>query len=413
MSSWRQTWRRIAGDDPPIRERILWKEGISAGTQGLGAGTQGPSGGTQGTVISGDRGLIARTYGTLFAMGGLVGLLILAVGERTDRHDGVIATLAVVAILLGAVCFIGYRRLPIGFFQVLTALGSLIIFAATASASHGAEPIYALFYVWIVFLAFFFLPIRTAVLQCLFAASLYGIVLFARDVPFAPNYMIAAAATLGTTGAMMGLMRARVEKIASRLADDAHTDTLTALANRRSFDARSAHEVSRAFRAGRPLSLIICDLDRFKAINDDLGHSEGDAALQRVAAVIAGSVRSIDAVSRLGGEEFAVLLPDATPIEAWAVSERVRKGISKEFANHAVQLTASCGIASLQLGADRPDRLLEDADVALYRAKRAGRNCSVAYSDQSADGADQVDHSGDLFHSESDFAQSRAESATK
>jgi len=322
---------------------------------------------------------MARTFGTLFVAGGLSGALILAVGDNVDRNAPAIAALATIAVLLGCVCFVGYARLSVTFFRAVTAIGTLIIAGAVASASTGAEGVYALYFVWIVFLAFFFFPFKEAAAQALFAGLAYAVVLLIHEPPFALNYWISALATLGTTGALMGLMRGRVEQLAADSASQAHTDSLTALANRRGFDRRFKLEADRAARTGDPLSLIVCDLDRFKAVNDELGHEEGDTTLRQAAAVIAGSVRSIDAVSRLGGEEFAVLLPDATPQEAYVIAERVRIGILDEFANHPVPISASCGVATTN-GEGRDDRkLFRAADAALYEAKRAGRNRSIAY----------------------------------
>jgi diguanylate cyclase (GGDEF)-like protein len=322
---------------------------------------------------------MARTFGTLFVAGGLSGGLILAVGEKTDRNDFVIALLAAIAVLLGAICFVGYRKLPVRFFEALTAIGSVIIAGAVASASHGAEGIYALYYVWVVFLAFFFFSFRAGMAQAVFAALTYAVVLISRDAQFGLNLWISAVATLGTTGAMMGLMRSRVEQLAADSRSAAHTDALTGLANRRGFDQRFALEADRCARTGDPLSLIICDFDRFKQVNDELGHEAGDDALRAASAAIAASVRSIDAVSRLGGEEFAVLLPQAGEAEAFAVAERVRTGVLEEFSGHQVPLTASCGVATMISHGGDARQLFRAADSALYSAKRKGRNCTVSY----------------------------------
>ncbi len=132
-----------------------------------------------------------------------------------------------------------------------------------------------------------------------------------------------------------------------------------------------------ADEAGGSLSLVICDLDRFKKVNDQLGHEEGDDALRRAAAAIVRAVRSIDIVFRLGGKEFGVLLPNPDTLEAYAVAERIRLSIQDDFAEYPVPLTASCGVATRRKGSFDRKRLLRAADDALYRAKGAGRNRSV------------------------------------
>jgi diguanylate cyclase (GGDEF)-like protein len=258
-------------------------------------------------------------------------------------------------------------------------VATVSITAALLAGSDGAEGVYALFYVWIAFISALFFTLRAAIAQIAFAVVAFAVAMASLDVTFGLNFVIALTFVLTTSGWTIALLRRRIEQLASDLASEAHTDSLTALANRRGFDERFKLEVARSARSGRPLSLIICDLDRFKLVNDELGHGEGDAALRRAAAAIAASVRSIDAVSRLGGEEFAILLPNASKVEAFVVAERIRMGVLEEFADHPVPLTASCGFSSLDTDRADPQKLFHRADAALYRAKRAGRNCSVAY----------------------------------
>ena len=327
---------------------------------------------------------MARTFGTLYFVGGVVGVLILLVGEATDRNDTVIAGLSMAAVVLGVFTFIAYDRLPSAFFQAMLVLGTLMITGATAGASHGAEGVYGFFYVWVVFLAFLFFTPRQATAQAAFAAIAYAAVLIARDADFTVNLMIAGVVTIGTTGAIMGLLMARIEQIAAGFASQARTDPVTAIANRRDFDRRFEAEIARARRSGQPIALLICDLDRFKAVNDALGHEEGDAALRRAAAAIADSLRSRDALARLGGEEFGVILPDTDAEAAQAVGERVRTAVSAEFASYDVQLTASCGAACTNEAGIDTAALYRAADVALYIAKREGRNRTAAYPGPSA-----------------------------
>jgi diguanylate cyclase (GGDEF)-like protein len=349
--------------DPPLLDRLTWREGIQPQT-----------------LISRDRGLIARTFGTLYMVGGLVGILTLVVGEENRGDEAAIAALTAGGIALGIVCFVGYRRLPLGFFAALVTLGTLMIAAGALTAPDGAQGVYGFYFVWIVFASFLFFSPRAATLQSLFAAVAYALTLFGQDAEFAGTLLISAIATIGTTGAIMGLLMTRIESIATGFAVDAHTDPVTAIANRRAFDQRFARAVERARRSGRPLSIVICDLDRFKEVNDALGHEEGDLALRRAAEAIAASVRSMDAVARLGGEEFGVILPDADRRTAMRIADRVRDAISSEFESYPVHLTASCGVASTH-DAEDEEALFRAADSALYVAKRAGRDRSAAHGD--------------------------------
>ncbi|WP_295856863.1 diguanylate cyclase [uncultured Xylophilus sp.] len=159
------------------------------------------------------------------------------------------------------------------------------------------------------------------------------------------------------------------------------TDPLTGLANRRQFDEAKQLEFQRARRSGRPLSLLLCDVDHFKRYNDLYGHHGGDATLQAVADALRNSARrSGDLVARIGGEEFAVLLPDTPPETARDLAERLRRavaelGIEHQGADTTGRVTVSIGTASLDPRADADfDALFHRADQALYRAKRAGRD---------------------------------------
>jgi two-component system, cell cycle response regulator len=152
----------------------------------------------------------------------------------------------------------------------------------------------------------------------------------------------------------------------------AATDALTGIANRRTFDAELAREVSRSDRSGSALALIIVDIDHFKEHNDTHGHQEGDRTLQKVAAVLGEGGRATDTVARYGGEEFVVLLPGSDAVTAHLKAERYRQEIEAMIEHPGV--TASFGVACYpQHGVDGTS-LVQAADGALYESKRAGRN---------------------------------------
>jgi diguanylate cyclase (GGDEF)-like protein len=156
----------------------------------------------------------------------------------------------------------------------------------------------------------------------------------------------------------------------------AHTDALTELPNRRYFMRRLQEEAARLKRNGRDLSVILLDLDHFKEVNDTYGHETGDEVLRGVARIICQCIRGCDVAARLGGEEFALLLPE-TPLEdACRVGERIRAAIEAHVVTvhpkGSFSITASAGVATAGTGG-RWDPL-KRADRALYRAKDAGRN---------------------------------------
>ncbi len=189
----------------------------------------------------------------------------------------------------------------------------------------------------------------------------------------------------------------RLRQANQRLERLSHTDGLTGIANRRHFDEVLAVEWRRAERAGTPLSVVMLDLDCFKAFNDGLGHQRGDDCLRDVARALRGAVRRAgDLVARYGGEEFVVLLPAMDLRRAEQFAERLRARVEALRVPHptstvATVVTASLGVASAVPHRDSgPAVLLAAADDALYRAKRAGRN-RVARADVPPRAAPQID----------------------
>ncbi|MFF7706637.1 diguanylate cyclase domain-containing protein [Pseudomonas sp. NPDC007930] len=173
---------------------------------------------------------------------------------------------------------------------------------------------------------------------------------------------------------------AQLQEANQRLEHLSRSDPLTGLANRRQFDEIKEQEFRRALRIGQPLSVLMCDVDYFKRYNDSYGHARGDDCLRQVAHLLGQTFsRPGEVVARLGGEEFAVLLPATPASDARLLAERLRNGLAELRLHHVGSpispwVTLSVGIAEFDAGLSCFDQLLQRADQALYRAKSDGRD---------------------------------------
>jgi len=159
--------------------------------------------------------------------------------------------------------------------------------------------------------------------------------------------------------------------------ESAERDPLTLLRNRRAFESTFAAETSRFERYGRPLALLVLDLDHFKGVNDRYGHEAGDEVLRRTARIIHNTVRDVDTAARLGGEEFVVLMPETSLEAALDAGERIRAAIEEvriEWRGAVIPVSVSVGVSSAPEIVAAPAELMKSADAALYTAKEQGRN---------------------------------------
>lgn len=194
-------------------------------------------------------------------------------------------------------------------------------------------------------------------------------------------WLVAAAAAIASSFAFLLMHHERAVAQALRLAT---LDPLTGAHNRRTFQEVAEREMSRARRAGQPLSIVMVDIDHFRAVNEKYGQRAGDAMLQRVAEVLRAALRKEDMLVRYGGEEFLVLLPDVPGPGAVIVAGRLRKAVAAAevaVGELRLALTVSAGVAArLDEGPESIDALVTRAEEALALAKRRGRNRVVALS---------------------------------
>lgn len=163
----------------------------------------------------------------------------------------------------------------------------------------------------------------------------------------------------------------------------ARIDKLTGVSNRRAFEEQAAKEYTRAIRNKHHLTVILFDIDNFKSINDTFGHKTGDAVLCNVAKLVQLMIRDIDSLGRVGGEEFAILLPETEVSQAIEIAERIRRKMMRSSImvdGHQISYTSSFGIASLESGQASLEQALRNADSAMYRSKRNGRNIVTTWT---------------------------------
>ncbi|MBP2446338.1 PleD family two-component system response regulator [Rhizobium leguminosarum] len=197
--------------------------------------------------------------------------------------------------------------------------------------------------------------------------------------PVDPNELVARSLTQIRRKRYNDRLRASVKQTIEL----AVTDPLTGLYNRRYLDNHLNVLFNRSMARGRPLSVLITDIDRFKQVNDTYGHDGGDDVLREFANRVRSTIRGADLACRYGGEEFVVVMPDTSPEIAAAVAERLRAAVESapftlKHAGEALNVTASFGIASRIAAVLTPDQLMKQADLALYEAKNTGRNRVVA-----------------------------------
>jgi diguanylate cyclase (GGDEF)-like protein len=177
------------------------------------------------------------------------------------------------------------------------------------------------------------------------------------------------------------ILRARLFDETERLAT---TDGLTGLLNHRTFQARLDEHLASAERYGKRLSVVLCDIDHFKAVNDGHGHPAGDEVLRGVARALLKEARQTDLVARYGGEEFALVMPETDEAGAVATAERIREKVGQlafETTQGRLRVTLSLGVATFPDDGDRKATLVERADACLYHAKRNGRDRTVPASE--------------------------------
>jgi diguanylate cyclase (GGDEF)-like protein len=318
---------------------------------------------------------MARFGALLFAAASVVTLLGLVLPHQPQVDEGGLFVVGVAAALVAAVLAAGRERLPEWAYAVVPAAGTVLISLAllfNGERNGGGAGGDEMYYLWVVLYSAYYLGRVVTAAHVAFIAAAYAATLAAID----PG-QIAASRWLSTIGLVVGtavvvrLLSERVQRLVDDLDKAARTDRLTELPNRRAFEQEFAREVARAERTGRAFALLLADLDRFKELNDRYGHNAGDAALAALGRLLPAELRAVDLPARVGGDEFAVLLPDTDAVRARDVGERLARAVSERIPTKGLPLTLSVGAAVFGADGRTLDDLVRSADEALYAAKRS------------------------------------------
>ena len=318
--------------------------------------------------------LMARSLLGLWAIGATVFLVALVADPLSRGQTELLVLLDGVGLVALVIVALERSRLPAWTAEACAYLCQLMV--SCVVWAYGADSArFALFYLWFAVHAFYFLPWRRATRQLVVVAVSYAVALAAAGLGSEAAVQWAlTVATLAVICTMVAVLRRRVDGLVARLAATAVTDAVTGLGNRRNFDELLEREFERARRSNQPLTLVLGDLDGFKAVNDSAGHRAGDEVLRRLAAVLEEICRRPEPPMRLGGDEFGFVLSSSDEFDGRRFAERVRIAISQEFADDPHPVTISLGLATYPHHAPGLADLVRAADDAVYAAKDAGRN---------------------------------------
>jgi diguanylate cyclase (GGDEF)-like protein len=231
-------------------------------------------------------------------------------------------------------------------------------------------------------------------------AFFFGREFFYQNVLFAIDFLLETVMGIGMVTWLLEEERARAFDASAQVAHLSHHDALTELANRHLFFEHTSGAMARAGASGLGVAVFLLDLDRFKSINDSLGHGHGDEMLKMVAGRLRGSLRPGDTVARLGGDEFTVLLPAvAGERDMLRLADKVLEAMRRPFSlqGREIVITASLGISRFPQDGSEPEELLKKADVAMYQAKEQGRDGYQLYAaDMDAHALDRLALENDL-----------------
>jgi diguanylate cyclase (GGDEF)-like protein len=312
---------------------------------------------------------IAWTLSALFMFKGFICLTTVAYPISAAEPVGLVAIAGTLGIAAAAAIWLLGSRIPLLGYELLAAGGSLTTSWLVAhAATPGGMMVAAFAYPWTAIYAAHFFPRRGVIVQGVLISVGFSVGLALGGLHHVAVYWTIVTVTIWSICLLLG-------NLSESMRRQAGTDQLTGLLNRNGFQTAALRERALADRTGSPLTLAVLDLDGFKQINDREGHLAGDEILNHAAAILGGAVRTEDTAFRVGGDEFALILPETTAEEALPVVER----LSAALAGAADRpLSASFGVAVFPRDGGGHDALFRAADAAMYTAKRDGSGIRFA-----------------------------------
>ena len=316
---------------------------------------------------------MARYGALLFGVAAVVGALGLLLPHQVEANDAGLAAVAFASGLIALMMALGRDRLALWAFELAVAVGTILISLSLVfngerdGGAAGGDEVY---YLWIALYSAHYFSRRVVALQVTLIAAGYAGGLYLIDPgPVAISRWLTIVGLAIGTALIVLLLSERNRQLVADLDRTARTDRLTGLANRLAFEERLEDEIARCEGEGEPLSLLLGDVDRLKEINDRWGHAAGDLALIQVADALRGALRPDDTAARVGGDEFAVLLPGVDTAAAEVVATRLGVLVAAASREPTCTVAVSFGRATFPHQGRVPADLLRVADVALYAGK--------------------------------------------
>jgi diguanylate cyclase (GGDEF)-like protein/putative nucleotidyltransferase with HDIG domain len=327
-----------------------------------------------------DLRLRARILATLFTAGATLALLTAALPHSAHANVAGVMAIVGIAYVVAALLFWSAGRLAAPALPLALAGGTTLITLVAYFSAENPSPLIFL-YLWVFLYSAYFFTTRMLLAQIAYVGATFAILLIQRSpLERITAWWFVGMGTLAVAAIVIRVMREHVEVLIARLHDTARSDPLTLLPNRRGFREALDLELVRARRREGEVTVIVGDVDHFKEVNDRSGQQVGDAALRQIAQLLDAGKRAGDSLARVGGGEFALVLPDTDRHGAFVIAERLRCGVREEFRAAASPITISFGIAGYPQGGETAAALLRSTGEALQAAKWNGRDRTMLHS---------------------------------